>query len=281
MDDPDTHKATDDADDERRDAAELEISDLVPRSPDAGPSRLLRPRLDALRARRVRLPLALGTALVLAAVLIAAAWPTVGRSVAALLAVPTPTITPLPTPQPTATPPNTPTPYPSPTLSPLTTLGPAPRDCPPGPAPRNISPEFGPAVGSAPVWVYGNFSASGDPLTLHVAPSPQAPRTLYGWPTPLYAAMSVDATKPVSLQAWNAATGDALWFTVQGNSTSSGAEANEVLLTFDPNHPTQVVGFTGDYMNWFPILYVPAPGCYVMEASWPGGAWTIPFAAGA
>ncbi len=279
MDDSGSREPVND-DAEPRDAVELEISDLArPRTPMHGASRLAWPRPQAWRSRRGRPLLAAGTALVLAVVVIAAARPALGGSVAALLAVPTPTVTPLPTPLPTATPLPTPSPYPTPTLSPLTMLGPAPRDCPPGPAPQPISPDLGPAIGGAPVWVYGNFSATGNPLTLHVYDSLPTAHTLYGWPTPLYPFMSVDSTKPVNLQVWNASTGAVLWFTIQERN---GDSVNTVQLLLDP---TQATGFNaasaGGYVNWFPILYVPAPGCYVMEASWPGGAWTIPFAAGA
>lgn len=278
MDDPGNRSANDDA--EVPDTVELEFSDLAPRSSDADPPKPRLPRLDALRSRRVRALLASATALVLAAVLIAAAWPTVGRSVAALLAVPTPTVTPLPTPLPTATPPNTPTPYPTPTQSPLTTLGPPPTDCPSGRAPQAISQAFGPAVGGGPVWVSGDFSASGNPLTLHAVETLPGARTLYGWPAPLLVSESSQDTRPFSLQAWNASTGAVLWFNVQAPTSngSNSSEVNTVLLSFDP---AQANALAGGYVNWFPVLYIPAPGCYVMEASWSGGAWTIPFAAGA
>ena len=269
MDDPGGRESAD-GETDTRDAVELEIRDLAEPHPPIGGA-----------SRRVRLLLAAGTALLLAAVLIAAAWPALGGSLAVLLAVPTPTITPLPTPLPTATPPNTPTPYPSPTPSSPTTLGPAPRDCPPGPAQQTISQAFGPAVGGTPAWVGGDFSATGNPLTLHVYDPSPAAHTLYGWSTPLLVSEDELDTRPFSLQAWNVATGDALWFTTQGDTASSNAEVNAGLFIFDPIHRVQVVGYAGGYVNWFPILYVPAPGCYVMEASWPGGAWTIPFAAGA
>ncbi|HKS70090.1 MAG TPA: hypothetical protein VJQ45_06705 [Ktedonobacterales bacterium] len=278
MQDGDHSSAGDDA--ETPDAVELEVSDLTPRSPDAFPPRPRLPRLDALRARRVRLLLASATALVLAAVLIVAARPAVGGSVAALLAVPTPTVTPLPTPLPSATPFPTPTPYPTPTFSPLTTLGPAPQDCPSGPAPQTISQAFGPAVGGGPVWVSGDFSASGNPLTLHAVETLPDARTLYGWPAPLLVSESSQDTRPFSLQARNASTGTVLWFNVQAPTSngSNNGEVNTVLLSFDP---AQGNAFAGGFVNWFPILYIPAPGCYVMEVAWSGGAWTIPFAAGA
>ena len=31
---------------------------------------------------------------------------------------------------------------------------------------------------------------------------------------------------------------------------------------------------------WSAILYIPAAGCYALDASWPGGSWRVTFAAG-
>lgn len=126
----------------------------------------------------------------------------------------------------------------------------------------------------------GDFSASGNPLTLHAVETLPGARTLYGWPAPLLVSESSQDTRPFSLQAWNASTGAVLWFNVQAPTSngSNSSEVNTVLLSFDP---AQANALAGGYVNWFPVLYIPAPGCYVMEASWSGGAWTIPFAAGA
>lgn len=269
------HSPANDA--ETPNTVEMEITDLASHAPAGGASRVVRAISTVRRLRRVRWLLATLTALIAVAILAATAAPWLGNSISTLFAVPTATATVSPTPIPTATLLPTSTPYPTPTHSPLTTLDPAPRDCPLGPARQTISQEFGPVVGGTPVWVDWPFSATSTPLTIHVANPTPDKHTLYGWPVPLLIAATPQYTKPVSVQAWNASTGVPLWFAHSAAGDSSPTYV--VQLSLDPTQPD---GVSGDgYPSWFPTLYIPISGCYVMQASWPGGTWKIPFAAGA
>ncbi|HLJ81359.1 MAG TPA: hypothetical protein VKT52_07740, partial [Ktedonobacterales bacterium] len=51
------------------------------------------------------------------------------------------------------------------------------------------------------------------------------------------------------------------------------------VMTIDP---TQVPSATNDgkWKIWFGTLYLPAAGCYALQANWPGGSWRVTFAAG-
>jgi len=52
-------------------------------------------------------------------------------------------------------------------------------------------------------------------------------------------------------------------------------------LFLDPNHPNHLDAGAGpDYEEWGSYLYIPTAGCYQLDATWPGGQWSFPFAAG-
>lgn len=52
-------------------------------------------------------------------------------------------------------------------------------------------------------------------------------------------------------------------------------------LLLDPNHPTHLGAGAGpDYQEWGSYIFIPKAGCYQLEATWPGGRWSFPFAAG-
>lgn len=141
-----------------------------------------------------------------------------------------------------------------------------PHSCPSAAPARVISRYLQPAVGTSPLWAVA-FDADGslflgDPRV--VAP------TAYGWPVKILWVLKPGFAQRVTLRghAWGART--PLWFKVVRR------DAHPVTATvLDPQHP----GATGPVPGFPSTLYVPRPGCYVVDAHWPGGSWRLPFVA--
>jgi hypothetical protein len=216
------------------------------------------------RARAWRAGIA-GSALLLALVVMLGSIPSLREGAVALLVGPTatatvpPTATLLPTFAPTHTPLPTATPQP---------LGAVPQNCLPGQTPQPFDASFTPGVGDGPLRVMfeGNYP------TIRLDPS-TGDYTQYGWGVSLIVALQLSAPDGVLLQGENLDTGSALWFN----------------FSFLPQQPTTALmvsanlsGQYGDsqWTSWIGYLYIPAAGCYALEASWPEGHWQIFFAAG-
>ena len=182
------------------------------------------------------------------------ATPTVDSAHLTAFAQPQPTYPPIPTPTPTLT--LTPPP-----------MGLVPHDCPSGPTPQPIFGALGPVVGGSPVWVAG---FNGPHAVVYLD---QAFFDKPGWGWKMIWEVGPNYTHLVTLRGANLQSGAPTWFQFDGDPTTS-----PILDPRHPDHPASAVG--GDWAEWGSYVFVPAAGCYYLEASWPGGQWRITFAAG-
>jgi hypothetical protein len=172
------------------------------------------------------------------------------------------------TPQPVAT-----QPYLLPTLIPSQAaphLGSVPTNCPLGP--RQVSPDpqqFGPGVGSYPVWAIG---IGGQHATIHLGVD-GGQYTSAGWQWKVLWAVKASFPQTITLQGKALHGNTPLLFQLGDNNLTS-------MPLLDPRHPGTPTGQDAGWSEFPSYLYVPAAGCYVLEAHWQGGGWSIPFAAG-
>jgi hypothetical protein len=135
-----------------------------------------------------------------------------------------------------------------------------------GPVPREVAPFFGPAIGKSQLFAVG---FTGKQATLHVR---NGPRTSFGWRVKVLLLLSPDVTAPVGLRGDGTKSGAPIWI-----APGDSAPATNVLL--DPEHPAIPVQH-GQWKEFPSYFYIPATGCYALEATLSSGAWTVPFAAG-
>ena len=175
--------------------------------------------------------------------------------------------------------------YPTPTLVQGTppTPGPPPRSCTPAaPWPSYVSKEsgsFGGAIGASPVWAVG-FDG------------PQANKLLrgysrYGWMTFVDFYVEPGVTAQVIVSGERLSDSVPMWISVSDvRETNFGQRAPSVRVILNPQERGLPVydnlsrGIGEDWALWSGVLYLPAAGCYALEASWPGGSWRVTFAAG-
>jgi len=166
------------------------------------------------------------------------------------------------------------TPYPTPTASTLTALTPPPRDCPVSQATQTGMPDGMPVMGHAPVW-----STLSTPI--HI-PSYDT-YTRFGWTWKIVWEVGPSYKGSVKLRGVNLQNGAPLWFQFAADDPTT-TTTTPLLDPRHPNHPVSVVG--DDWVEWGSYVYLPAAGCYAIEASWPSqgswpsGSWRITFAAG-
>jgi hypothetical protein len=178
-----------------------------------------------------------------------------------------------------------PSPYPSPTpIAPA--IGSVPTTCPPGPPLVAFDPtNTVPGVGGKDVWLVAPFylgasggSNLGHGATVELGTHSPSEYTLAGWPVQVMVFVQVDQTQPITLTGHDLRTTYSLWFSADANNPGAIDEAAP-LATIDPS---SVASSTSDgiWKIWFGVLYLPGAGCYQLQASWPGGGWTVTFAAG-
>jgi len=146
-----------------------------------------------------------------------------------------------------------------------------PSDCVPGPTLHPIFSGLGPGIGKAPLFVFG---FGGPHPVLRIDPSHDPYQAPYGW---------------IWKIIWEVGPHFASTITVQGNNVRTKAPIRFQLLDepvvssalLDPQHPDHPVPAAGDgYAEWGSYLFVPAAGCYQIEATWPRGHWSFLFAVG-
>ena len=146
---------------------------------------------------------------------------------------------------------------------------PVPADCPAGPKPAQVDPATGTGVGAAPVWALSFESGP----TGAVLRRPEAvPSTEYGLELKLAWGVAPAFRDPIHIGGVDLGNGAPLWFRI--GRAEPGTEA-----VLEPTHPgaqssSPLLLFTG-------YVYLHRSGCYQLFARWPGGSWSIPFAAGA
>ena len=165
-------------------------------------------------------------------------------------------------------------PSPSPTAvstSIQVTYGPAPKDCPESPQPKLVSPFSNPVVGQAPLWAGGFEPGTPAPLLTH-----RGPREAMGIPFKVWV-MAPGSKTVVQVTITETRTATAAWISQAADSSGSTA-------TFDPTRTNVVSSPTasdaGGVIGFPSSVSIARPGCYEIEASWPGGQWKQIFAAG-
>jgi hypothetical protein len=172
----------------------------------------------------------------------------------------------------------TPTPTPKPSPAQRETVGrmvePPPTSCPSGPNPQAVSPDVGPGLGQAPVWAVG--FGSGKPAAILLIQG-EGTIGVHGYYRKVLWVIQHGYAQPVTLSGSNSDRGDPLWFQIGDNAPTTTPKldpAQPGAYPYNPANPDQV------FPEYPSYLFIPHAGCYVLEASWPGGHWSIPFAAG-
>lgn len=151
------------------------------------------------------------------------------------------------------------------------TLGPLPDDCVPGSTSKQISRNFGSAIGGSPVWIINNSSTFNYGLTL----------TKYGWSTKLLWVIEPNFKGDVTIRGADIHDGSSLLFKPQGVTKGDQPIITPILDPENPGIPIQHQDSTGYWKEWPGYMYAPKAGCYYLEADWLGGSWKINIAIGA
>jgi hypothetical protein len=157
-----------------------------------------------------------------------------------------------------------------------TTLGKLPQDCLPGPIQKDISSNFGPAVGADPVWVgAGNFRKQPPLALIWDQADASHNHNQYGWEHKFLYVVATRYQGVVTIQGANLSDHSPLYPDAQDAELTSTLTS----LVLDTRNPT--IANRNDQWTQFPGgLTVPKAGCYSLEAIWSGGSWRITFAAG-
>lgn len=152
-------------------------------------------------------------------------------------------------------------------------LGPIPSNCQNNPPPESLPHALGDGIGMSPVWAVG-FTPG---LTLHLDFGDKGGMMHgpHGWYRKLAWLIGPDYRQRIVLRGSALAGGAPLWFQIGGNQPPTTTPL------LNPQQPE--AEFPGEPPGWafFPsYMFIPRAGCYVVEASWPGGMWRLAFAAG-
>ena len=219
-----------------------------------------------LLSRRWRLALA-AVSILLALIVIVSVWLPLHNQSPAVTGFPSPTI-PVP-----------PTRVLEPTPLPITSaLGLPPTNCPTAPPLTTVAvPAFdgfhgGPVQlsGHAPVWISLGLPQSITDVTQSTPPSTALPV----WPS-LFIVWEVGpGSHPTATVAvHDLRTGTLAWWAVGGNSP----QVPILVLGPPPDEPAPPAQ---GYLGYLTNLFITRASCYEMTASWPGGSWSLIFAAG-
>lgn len=149
----------------------------------------------------------------------------------------------------------------------LATIAPPP-SCPPTVGAQTIDYLLSPALGVAPLWVTGFDQATAQPVVHFVSNLPRA-YTLRGWAWQAIFTTDLGYAGPTTVSGGSlSGHGDVAFG--QGTSIVS-------TLRLDTRAPASRMVSWGE---WVMAVYVPGPGCYYVQARWPGGGWRVTFAAG-
>jgi hypothetical protein len=147
----------------------------------------------------------------------------------------------------------------SPSAKVARSLGPPPRGCGAPRLPRSeVSPNYAPLLGRAPVWFGPYLSVDARRSAFRVLAD--APRTEHGWRVKFLWVIGPRQEAPVTLRGRDLSGEHQLPLELEGAEVAASA-------TLDPERPGA-------------LPEDPAGGCYFLEASWPGGSWKIAFAVG-
>ncbi len=254
------------------DEPEYEVTDVRSHPlPPTFPERTLPAPPGTLLSRRWRLALAAGSIL-LALVVIVSVWLPLQTQ-----PHPSTAVAPFPTFPGTATPVLTPTPLPI-----TSALAPPPTNCPAGPTLTTVTvPAFGgfsggmvQLAGHAPVWIVEAFYPLPTGVVELSEPTPPSAANPE-WPVlPIIWAFGPNAYPTVTVQVHELQSGTLAWWGAGGDS---GPQL-PILTLNSPAGSQSTQGYAG---GGAPVLlFIMRAGCYQMEVTWPGGNWSLIFAAG-
>jgi hypothetical protein len=125
----------------------------------------------------------------------------------------------------------------------------------------------GRSIGASPLYAadFGPRRA-----VLHVA---NGPHTTHGWRVKVLFVLEADASDAVTVKGASTGTRKPLWFRVGGRAATRVA----VIDPARPPSPPDPSSRWKDYPSYF---FLPAAGCFKLEARWVGGSWTRNFAGG-
>jgi len=114
--------------------------------------------------------------------------------------------------------------------------------------------------------------------------------TRYGWPAKIVWVEKKGYTGSVIIQGREWLGGRPLWFQAFKTRQLPHPDARTDfilnprrptvhLLRHDPRQPGRLI-VNQKWIGFTARLLIPRAGCYVLVAHWPGGTWSIPFAAG-
>ncbi len=149
---------------------------------------------------------------------------------------------------------------------------PAPQDCVAAPTVTSSR-----EIGVSPVWLYG---FDGPQATMHLrGQSEPIVHNVYGWPVFIQLMVKNNFTQSVTLSGGNLRdTPDApnIFFAFYpGERPMDSILLGTQDLVVNPIHPE-----VGQKAVWIATMFLFSSGCYYLKATWPGGQWTIHFAAG-
>ena len=158
----------------------------------------------------------------------------------------------------------------------LPILKPAPQNCPSTAPLHSFDPAtFPPGVGDSPVWVTG-FSGPYARL-VHLVDARQQPQE-FGWAYQLLLVEKADHLRPALLSGKSLDDGFSLFF--EDGISIRGQKSVTAFFELAADHPRLPSKYDTQWKAWTVIMYVPAAGCYSLEAFWPEGGWQVNFAAG-
>jgi hypothetical protein len=148
-------------------------------------------------------------------------------------------------------------------------LGPSPRNCP------VASPHFIHRSRSGPpiVWIGSGLLVgySGWQVVNHRLMLGFGARTEYGFPQKIFWQLARTMRGSVRLRGWNLRTGQRIWFGRPLPAANSAVSSPPPVIAW----PSAVI-----FGRHAPTLtFVPEAGCYVLQARWHGGGWSVPFTA--
>jgi hypothetical protein len=125
----------------------------------------------------------------------------------------------------------------------------------------------GRAIGASPLYAadFGPRRA-----VLHVA---NGPHTTRGWRVKVLFVLEAEASETVTVTGTSISTRKPLWFRIGGRAATRVA----VVDPAKPPSPPEASSRWKDYPSYF---FLPAAGCFRLEARWAGGRWTKIFAGG-
>ena len=148
-----------------------------------------------------------------------------------------------------------------------TTIAPPP-SCPPTVGAQAVEYLLSPALGVSPLWVAGFDQGTTRPVVHFESLLPRT-YTLRGWAWQAIFATDLGYDGPTMVSGGSLSGQGGVAFG-QGSSIVSA-------LVLDTRAPASRMVSWGE---WLMDIYVPGPGCYYVQARWPGGGWRVTFAAG-